>query len=355
VGPLRQKDVRKLLSALPELYAATDRNTFKARVIRLTSGLIRSEITGYNELDRGVITGVMEPFDGDQTGAWEIFSRYASEHPVIRHHEATGTSSATKISDFLSRRQFHDLGLYQEFFGPLRVEHQIAVSFLATPHVRIGIAFNRCRPDFSERERLLLELLRPHAAQAYRNADFLASSFDAVMKGAGRCATVVVDTNRRILLSTEQAARCLSEYFRSSGIGHLPENLDRWVQHWQQALSQDWEIPFPLRPLLVERAQWTLQIRLTPVPTREIWVLSFEELRQGGCAEPLPFLTDRENEVLHWVAQGKTNRDIGMILSISALTVRKHLERIFEKLGVENRTAASLRALDAKSFSDSPK
>lgn len=56
-------------------------------------------------------------------------------------------------------------------------------------------------------------------------------------------------------------------------------------------------------------------------------------------------LTDRESEVLHWIANGKTNREIAEILEMSPRTVNKHLEQIFPKLGVENRTSAAGIAL----------
>lgn len=56
-------------------------------------------------------------------------------------------------------------------------------------------------------------------------------------------------------------------------------------------------------------------------------------------------LTAREAEVLVWVAEGKSNGAIGLILGISARTVQKHLERTFHKLGVESRTAAATQAL----------
>jgi DNA-binding NarL/FixJ family response regulator len=55
-------------------------------------------------------------------------------------------------------------------------------------------------------------------------------------------------------------------------------------------------------------------------------------------------LTPRETEVLSWLAKGKTNRDIADILGMSPRTVNKHLEHIFEKLGVETRTAAAALA-----------
>jgi DNA-binding NarL/FixJ family response regulator len=57
-------------------------------------------------------------------------------------------------------------------------------------------------------------------------------------------------------------------------------------------------------------------------------------------------LTPRAAEVLLWVAQGKANADIGAILGMRESTVKKHLVEIFDKLGVENRSAAGLRALE---------
>ena len=60
-------------------------------------------------------------------------------------------------------------------------------------------------------------------------------------------------------------------------------------------------------------------------------------------------LTGRESEVLLWLSRGKSNREIGAILTISPRTVNKHLEQIFVKLGVENRSAAVARAVRALS------
>lgn len=55
-------------------------------------------------------------------------------------------------------------------------------------------------------------------------------------------------------------------------------------------------------------------------------------------------LTPREGEVLYWLTMGKTNRDIAQILTLSARTVNKHLETVFQKMGVDNRTTAAVMA-----------
>lgn len=74
------------------------------------------------------------------------------------------------------------------------------------------------------------------------------------------------------------------------------------------------------------------------------WLLVMSEASDESTIEALGLafrLTAREAEVLYWVVQGKTNRDIGEILGTSPRTVHKHLEHVFEKLGVETRTAAA--------------
>jgi DNA-binding CsgD family transcriptional regulator len=58
-------------------------------------------------------------------------------------------------------------------------------------------------------------------------------------------------------------------------------------------------------------------------------------------------LTRREAEVLGWVASGKTNPEIATMLGARSKTVSKHLERVYQKLGVENRTTAAARSIEA--------
>ena len=76
-------------------------------------------------------------------------------------------------------------------------------------------------------------------------------------------------------------------------------------------------------------------------------LLLFDEQQTAHSPEDFESfgLSHREAEVLLWVACGKTNIEIGTILGLSPRTVQKHLEHIYQKLGVENRTAAAARAL----------
>ena len=79
------------------------------------------------------------------------------------------------------------------------------------------------------------------------------------------------------------------------------------------------------------------------------WLVVLRESSDASMIEAMTLafpLTAREAEVLYWVAKGKTNKDIADILSLSPRTVTKHLEHVFEKLGVETRTAAAGMAMN---------
>lgn len=79
------------------------------------------------------------------------------------------------------------------------------------------------------------------------------------------------------------------------------------------------------------------------------WLIVMQETSDACVLEALAHafgLTAREAEVLYWVVKGKINRDIGDILGTSPATVKKHLERIHAKMGVETRTAAATMALN---------
>lgn len=86
---------------------------------------------------------------------------------------------------------------------------------------------------------------------------------------------------------------------------------------------------------------------LSPIGADELLFRLSEELPAAGVdrLRSALGLTSREADVLLWLSRGKTNREIGEILSISPRTVNKHLEQVFTKLGVENRASAAARAV----------
>jgi DNA-binding CsgD family transcriptional regulator len=173
--------------------------------------------------------------------------RTAAQHPFTRHVQRHGPGTALKLSDFMDRTQLERSELYNEYYRLIGIRHTMAVAGMAGDTV---LAMNTYRGprqrDFTEQERTLLQLLRPHFEQARRNAEVY-----------------------------ERAANRDSRPLESFG------------------------------------------------------------------------LTRRESEVARWVAGGKTNGEIAIILGSSPRTVEKQVQRVLEKLGVENRTAAAVMISDS--------
>ena len=135
--------------------------------------------------------------------------------------------------------------------------------------------------------------------------------------------------------------RILPAYFGSAPRGdRLPEELERWVRH-QVAATAFPRSPRP--PLVLERGTRKLVVRIAGGPDERLLLLE----EQTSVLSPhrlLVFgLTRREAEVMIWVGQGKTDAEIAGILGASPYTVIKHLQHVFEKLGVKTRTAAAAR------------
>lgn len=91
-----------------------------------------------------------------------------------------------------------------------------------------------------------------------------------------------------------------------------------------------------------------LEIQFVEQINQDEYLLRIIDLKGDSDSEILKkefSLTERESEVLLWISQGKTNREIGIILSMSPRTVNKHLEQVYRKLEVENRTTAAAKSL----------
>ena len=139
----------------------------------LVHRLIGCDQACYNDIDlgSGEYRVLVDPEDGGRSAMAPAFGAYVHQHPVIAHIAATGDSRSHLITDFIRPVEFRRLGLYGEFFGPLGLESQLSTTLLPPPATSlIGLSLDRGRPDFSENDRMLLDLLRPHLVVAHQNA-----------------------------------------------------------------------------------------------------------------------------------------------------------------------------------------
>ena len=217
------------LGAMTE--ASRDVASFAAAGVERLPALVASEFTTLSVCNLangrrqvyGMPAGALSPDDK------AAFDRHFHNHPLVRYHGHDGGGNTQRISDCLPIERFRRTALYNDYYRRIGIDNAIALPVYVGNGLLVSFVLNRKRRDFSDRERLLLDLLRPHLARLYQKA----------------------------------------------------KRLSR--------------------------------------------------------------LTTREAEILRWLAAGKSDAQIGAILGTSPRTVQKHLQHLYEKLGVENRTAAAMR------------
>lgn len=246
--PLRLLDqALRLVDSLADL---DDPAGFPAVVLPGLAQIVRCDVLAYNEI------GLMSPEvryleypAGALNGASpEVFEAHVHEHPLVNHYRDTKDVRPVKMSDFVSQRQFHSLGLYTEFFRKIPVEYQLGAALLEPGQRLIALAFSRARRDFTETDRDLVASLRVPL---------------------------------------------------SAAMGRITARHDARL-------------------------------------ARDTAIATCNGTEPKGGAD----LTPREVRILELVAMGHTNIAIAHMLDVSPRTVAKHLERIYRKLGVQNRAAA---------------
>ncbi len=245
---LSHRDFDAVQRTILELYAHRDAEAFRQAVPGILLKIIPAEyflILDCNVDMRARTVKVTNYLESDARMNGDVIARmerFGFDHPFTEYSMATADPTALKFSDFFTMRQFLDTPLYNEFYRHAGITRVLGIA-APWPSGITTLNSVRCKSerDFTERDRLVMNLLRPHFSQARRNAE---------------------------LRTAAQAAR-----------GRSLEAYD---------------------------------------------------------------LTPREAEVARWLAMGKTNPEIAVILAMSPRTVEKHVEKILKKLEVENRTTAAV-------------
>lgn len=154
-------------------------------------------------------------------------------------------------------------------------------------------------------------------------------------------------------------ARALLQSYCGTSAPITPEPVLAWLRHQvplvqtlqtdPQASGQRQEPSVEPPRLTLSQGAKRLTFRLHQQTGDGDWLIIMREESDETVIQAMSLsfkLTAREAEVLYWVVKGKINRDIGDILGTSPMTVKKHLERVFAKLGVETRTAAAAMAMN---------
>jgi DNA-binding NarL/FixJ family response regulator len=334
-----------MLAFVSELKDFDDVLPFPPRLLARLQELIASDKVGYSELDPLHERSILQVWHlpaGEEGILWgdypsseptKLWWLVRHTHPLCGYRTASGdATTARKVSDFASLREFRRTPIYDAFYrGAL--DHWLDVGLTPTiARTRTFIFERHRRPDFDERDRLIANLVQPHLAaraEAAEAALQATSALAAIEDGEGaEPRRVVLCSHDGVIEFASPSSRALLERYLGIDNGRVAAGL------------------LKRRKSLLAQGERRLSIRIAR--TGALYVLLLEE-RDSRIER----LTARERQILEHVALGQENDAIGFELGIAPATVAKHLERVFRKLGVPNRTAAAalINAAGSPAFS----
>ena len=331
---LSERDASALLRFVSELHGVGDALPFPPPLLARLRQLVPSNKAAYSELDPVAQASVLQVWhtpDGDgveasaggqdDEGSASLWWELRRTHPVCGYRQATGDwTTPFKVSDFTTLREFRRTPIYDAFYRGV-LDHWLDVGLAATAtRTRVFILTRHGGRDFDERDKLVLELLRPHfraRARAVAAAARAAAALADLERGAGDGAARVVlcSAQGAIEFASSSARELLTRYLAAES-GRVPREL---LARREFVLAHDGR---------------RLHAGVARTGGRHVLVLDERDMRVEG-------LTARERHILELVARGKGNDEIALTLCIAPATVAKHLEHVYRKLGVPNRTAAA--------------
>ncbi|HEY9446024.1 MAG TPA: helix-turn-helix transcriptional regulator [Burkholderiales bacterium] len=355
---LTQQDFDEMLDFVALLYDRDRCDGFAGCTMAALCKLLGAERIVYGTFDliRQSAALHMQPEAVGASGSGlAAFERSFADHPLYRYYLQTGDGRAQKSSQALARQDLEHYRRHDCFAREFGARHQMAVFFAAGPSTVTAVVLTRGGHDFSERERGILNRLYPHLVQATRRAASLnlhCRDMDALvdMLEGPSSSVIVLAGDGRVERWSAQARQWIARYCRTpapANTDRLPDCFAQWYRRQLERVAQGCGVTQPRDVLLVEKDGRQLSVQLVPDHLRDEHLLLLNEKRGDAswCSLGLHGLTPRESEVLAWVAKGKTNAEVGTILQLSSRTVQKHLEHIYQKLGVGTRTTATVRAL----------
>jgi DNA-binding CsgD family transcriptional regulator len=169
VGVLRESDYRGVLEVLREAAEIDGPVPFPEPVLQLLRQLVPCDVVAYHE--RVDQTGTMHlGYVGEPRGVVTPEIKAATRRHWDSDPLTVPRTGARKYSDFLSRREWHRLGMYQEAARPLGIEYMMTLWLDPAGVDMARLEFDRGEKDFGERDRAVLDTVRPHLAQFRINA-----------------------------------------------------------------------------------------------------------------------------------------------------------------------------------------
>lgn len=352
---LSHTDWAGISSALPAIYSQRTLFDLACVWMKTAKDLISADLLFTGELKTPkfeVIQPIVYPYRTDVVKLAPMFLELAGKIPEFVPGYAEG-SLFGRLTSRMPQSRFERTELFNTFHRPLGLRYQFAgmIPDLKPPH--IGFVVHRRARDYSERDEEILRHLSDHYSVAIKNVRAFADvageniSLNQANELVGQ-GIVFLTFNYQLQGMTALAAKQLEKYFgKARNRASLPDQVSCWMREQLSKIAEQRLVGSPVEPLKVCCGERQLTIRLVLHPMNPAMLVINESAAPMTIESLKCFgLTPRETEVLYWLVQGKTNAEIAFLLGTREGTTRKHVERILNHFGTQNRTATVTHVME---------
>jgi DNA-binding CsgD family transcriptional regulator len=336
-----------LSTALLQLYARCASREFPRRILQSLEILFPGSVISIDEVfhhsGEAVHHADNRDFAGSYPGVVKGFRLYSHQHPSVRYYLEGGKEPIIFLSDLTELAELRKLEFYEHVFRPFGICDQITVVLPSTGVSAYGASIN-LSAKVTPAQRRMVKALYPHLTQAQQNATLGLNSSLFDPREKYHCVPIPIQGRAEIRDWPDHARELLDLFFdRLVAVPWQPPGeLQAWMKERREVFDgreKDWR---KLKPLVVTSERGSLHVNLTNSPGVDTEVLLLSgRIKRSPRKAVKGEMTRRQREIVSWVTEGKSNAEIASILSITVPTVKKHLENIFQKVGVENRMALS--------------
>jgi len=364
---LTSADFQKLLAVLPTLYEAGDLTSLPRRMMLTVSPLVPCDSLAYEECNPflGRAIGRLFPDDMQATATPASVVRFGEllpTHPLVKHWIRRGSlakpgadngdsppmddeppaenapvvnDGALKISDFISAADLENSALFTDIYRERNIKEQLSILIAFPKPLMVAVGCHRDRRTFTERDRLMLNLLHPHLLAAYRNAEAFTELRTAIGAHRRRVGTLKVNADGRVDSEEGHASALLKDYFHRDAKGpRFPAPLKRWF-------IQARKNPTTARVWTLRGKHGLLVLRMLNDQRENSLTILLEELQENripnGEHPALAILPPRLRQTLAALLAGKSTKEIAAQMGLSRHTASEHVSRLYARLSVSTR------------------
>jgi DNA-binding CsgD family transcriptional regulator len=346
IDRLGEADFRAALEFVRRCERAEELPAFRDAALTVLE-LVPGHIALYNEVDlvEDTVLSIARPQEQHFEGAGEAAAPYIHEHPVLNYLLETGDHSPRAISDLIDRDEFRSLDLYTNHLRGRGIEDELVLVLPSSPELGVALTVGRSEWGFSFRDRAVLRAVTPHVTNAYLAARARTMASERLGRGEDgplRSDLLVLGPKRRVAVVGGSSGELIERY-----LGHrlrpgetLPEPLGSWLEASREEADEGLP-PTPRELATSPDGRLLGRVLVGTAPgVSELLLLEEEPSRLRSARATQAGLSDREHEVAVLLIRGYANAKIAAELEVSEHTVKRHLERVYEKLGVRSRAQA---------------